>query len=191
MEDFGILRIMMEIKRALLIVIIMCFVSSCGYKSISGKVIDAETDQPVEGAVVLVEWTKTKGLGLTHTEVYKVDEKLTDKEGKVTIDDVSDIFVDPPGVTVYKKGYVAWNNEHIFPSLKKRTDFKWKNGYVFKLERFKPEYSYVEHDSFVSSAIHGGSGSERKKLFKKIYRESEGTKVRAELNKRLENGGQK
>ncbi|TAL24111.1 MAG: carboxypeptidase regulatory-like domain-containing protein, partial [Nitrospirae bacterium] len=139
------------------------FLAACGYKPITGTVVDAETGKPIEGAVVLVEWTKAEGVpGLTSTKSFKVIEKLTDKDGKVTIEGISDISVDPPDLTVYKKGYVAWNNESIFPEYKKRTDFKWKNGYVFKLERFKPEYSYVEHTSFIHSAINLGLGEGKK-----------------------------
>jgi hypothetical protein len=48
----------------------------------TGTVQDAETGAPIEGAVVFVEWTKTKGLpGLTSTKVYKIVEVETDKDG--------------------------------------------------------------------------------------------------------------
>ena len=56
------------------------------YAEMTGTVVDAETGAPIEGAVVLVEWTVTKGVpGMTVTETYKVIEKITDKEGKVKI----------------------------------------------------------------------------------------------------------
>ena len=170
---------------------IMLFLISGCYGKITGTVVDAETGKPIEGAVVLAEWTMTKGIGDHHTEVYKVIEKLTDSEGKVTIEGVSNIFVDSPGLTVYKKGYVAWNNEHTFPEYKKRTDFKWKNGYVFKLERFKPEYSYDEHESFVSSSTHDYMGTERKTLFIKTYREGELNEILKERNENMKRSEQK
>ncbi len=59
--------------------------------------------------------------------------------------------VNPPYITVYKKGYVAWSNEYIFPGWEERKDFKWGNGYVFRLEKFKPEYAYNDHTYFVHS----------------------------------------
>ncbi|MGB5218300.1 MAG: carboxypeptidase-like regulatory domain-containing protein, partial [Smithella sp.] len=130
-------------------------------------VVDAENGQPIEGAVILVEWTKVKGLpGMTHTESYKVVEVVTDKEGKAVIEGVAAYFVSMPRVTVYKKGYVAWNNEYVFPDWKKRTDFKWKNNYVFKLEKFKPEYSYIKHTRFISSVILVGAFEKKVLMYK-------------------------
>jgi hypothetical protein len=137
---------------------------------ITGIVVDAETGQPIEGAVILVEWTKAKGVpGMSYTESYKVVEVVTDKEGKASIAGVSSPLVDAPDVTVYKKGYVAWNNHFIFPDWKKRTDFKWENNNVFKLEKFKSEYSYDKHTSFIREAIRSHATSEKKQLIKKAY----------------------
>lgn len=153
MEDHGVLR-SMRIKHAVLAVALLFLTSGC-YATITGTVVDADTGEPVEVAVVLVEWTKTKGLGLTYTESYKVIEAVTDKEGKVTVSGVFNPLVNPPDITVYKKGYVAWNNKFIFPEYVKREDFKWQNDYVFQLERFKPEYSHDAHTRFIHSITHG------------------------------------
>jgi hypothetical protein len=134
------------------------------YSEMTGTVVDAETGAPVEGAVVLVEWTVTKGVpGMTVTESYKVIEAVTDKEGRVNISGVFNPSVNPPHVTVYKAGYVAWNDDFIFPDYKKRTDFKWRNDYMFKLEKFRPEYKYDSHIFFIHSAVRTGA-IERKKL---------------------------
>ena len=145
----------------ILIVISLSFISAGCYPGITGKVIDAETGQPIEGAVVLVEWTRTKGIGLRHTESYKVVEVVSDKNGNITIGGVLNPLVNPPRITVYKKGYVAWNNEYIFPDYKKRRDFAWTNNYTFNLAKFKPEYSYNDHVSFISSAISSGFGGKK------------------------------
>ncbi len=129
-----------------------------------GTVVDAESGQPIEGAVVLVEWTVTKGMpGMNVTETYKVIEEATDWEGKVTILGELNPFINPPEVTVYKKGYVAWNSQFIFPNYEKRSDFKWQNGYAFKMEKFRPEYTYSEHWSFISGAVESAP-LEKKKL---------------------------
>ena len=117
------------IRTAFLIAITILLNSGC-YANMSGTVIDAETGKPIEGAVVLVEWTKAEGVpGLTSTKSYKVVEAVTDKDGKFTVENVKKILIDPPDVTVYKKGYVAWNNEYIFPDYRKREDFKWEEWF--------------------------------------------------------------
>jgi hypothetical protein len=154
----------MRLKYLILIICLLFIITGCD-REITGIVVDAETGQPIEGAIVLVEWTKAKGLpGLSYTESYKVVEAVTDKEGKASIDGVFSPFISAPRVTVYKKGYVAWNNTFIFPDWKKRTDFKWENDYVFKLEKFKPEYSYVKHTGFIGFAILDNIAFEKKKL---------------------------
>lgn len=155
----------MQIKHLLILVIsILLFATGCEAE-ISGTVVDAETGQPIEGTVVLVEWTKTKGLpGMTHTEPYKVIEVISDKEGKVTISGVFNPMVNSPRVTLYKKGYVAWNNEYIFPKWEKRKDFKWTEGVIIKLEPFKKEYSRADHVYFLHTVTHWG------KLMNEAYR---------------------
>lgn len=167
MEDHGVL-ISMRIRYTILAITLLFLTSGC-YATISGTVVDAETGEPIEGAVVLVEWTKTKGLGLTYTESYKVIEAITDKEGKVTISGTLSPLVDPPSVTVYKRGYVAWNDKFIFPGYKKREDFTWGNGYIFKMERFKEGYSYSEHVSFIRTAISSTLAYEKKKKIREAF----------------------
>jgi hypothetical protein len=159
----------MKLKQIFLAILLSLFIVTGCEGEITGIVVDAETGQPIEGAVILVEWTKQHGLGLTYTESYKVVEVVTNKEGKASISGVLSPFVDAPDVTVYKKGYVAWNNHFIFPDYKKRTDFKWENNYVFKLEKFKPEYSYAKHISFIREAHNFGMASEKKQLLNKAY----------------------
>ncbi len=148
----------MKIRLYALLIFILFGTIGC-YATITGTVEDSETGEPIECAIVLVEWTKTHGFGLTYTESYKVIEAATDKEGKVTISGVSNPTVNPPCVTVYKKGYVAWNNKYIFPTWEKRKDFEYKNGITIQLQHFKESYSHYDHVSFISSgAVSGSSG---------------------------------
>ena len=51
-----------------LAILLVFMVTNCSAE-ITGTVVDAETGKPIEGAVVLVEWTMTKGVpGMSHTE---------------------------------------------------------------------------------------------------------------------------
>lgn len=128
--------------------------SGC-YSGISGRVIDSDTQLPIEGAIVLAQWTKTKGIpGLTYREVHKTVETETDKNGTFSLSGVYSPFVDAPNLVICKQGYVTWRNDFIFPGYKKRTDYGvWKNSYIYKLDKFKDEYSIEEHSMFMNHGI--------------------------------------
>lgn len=155
-------------NKRLLITLMLVLLTGC-YKPISGTVVDADTNAPIEGAVVMVEWTRTHGIGNYSTESYKVAETLSDKDGKFTLPGCYRPFVTEPDVTVYKKGYVAWSSRSIFPDRRKRTDFKWGDS-VFKLEVFRKEYSYNDHTDFIRASINAGLNDESKKNIYAAFR---------------------
>ncbi len=143
----------MRAMRAILSLLLILTISGC-YPEITGTVLDAETGAPIEGAIVFVQWTKTKGLpGLTYHEIYKILEVETDKDGKFTISGTLSPFVDSPEVVIYKRGYIAWRNDFIFPGWKKRTDFKYQNDILIKLEKFKEGSSHKEHLDFIDYGV--------------------------------------
>ncbi len=81
----------------------------------SGKVVDAETKEPIEGAVVLVVWNKaiygSPGGPLTYFEEAK--ETLTDKNGDFFIEKYNGVIINPLArirdldvrILIYKPGY--------------------------------------------------------------------------------------
>lgn len=155
----------------IVLMILLCMTPACMVtsKTITGTVIDAETGKAIEGAVVLVEWTKAEGVpGMASTKSYKVVEVVTDKDGKFIVEDVKKILIDSPDVTVYKKGYVAWSSRIIFPDWRNRTDFKWGKTDTFKLEHFRPEYSYDKHTSFIHSVTNSSIAT--KQIIAAAYR---------------------
>ena len=77
-----------------------------------GKVIDKETEQPIEGAaVVAIWWKETAMIGHPIQSVHDAQETLTDKDGNFTIPGASTISVNPfsriwePKFTIFKPGY--------------------------------------------------------------------------------------
>jgi len=143
----------MRIICSLLLLTSILTTSGC-YAEMKGIVLDAETGVPIEGAVVFVEWTRTKGLpGLTSTKVHKILEVETGKDGKFAISGTLSPFANPPLAVIYKRGYVAWRNDFIFPGYKKRTDFKYQKDMVIKLEKFQEGFSRKEHISFIGHGI--------------------------------------
>ena len=142
-------------QRIIITLGLLSLVSGC-YTGITGRVIDAGTQQPIEGAVVLAQWTKTHGFGEYYHTVYKIEETETDKDGDFSIAGAYSLFVDEPMLVIYKRGYVAWRNDLLFPDFSKRTDYGiWKNDYEYKLVRFKEEYSRDQHHMFMEHGIIG------------------------------------
>lgn len=119
---------------------------------ISGQVVDAETGEPIENAAFYINWWKVTGIpGLTSSHDVETDEGYTDAEGYFKIPKYSTYFKECR-MAVYKKGYVCWRSDKIFPTWEDRKDFKLKNKMIIKLEKFKEEYSKKDHARFTNSA---------------------------------------
>lgn len=90
-----------------------------------GKVIDAETKKPIEGAVVLAVWdrnyrTPTGG----NSYFYEAKEVLTDKEGKFEIPAYTPInllplisYIEGPVFTIFKPGYGSFPWYRVSPPM--------------------------------------------------------------------------
>jgi hypothetical protein len=139
-------------------IILLTFLLQCSgcYPRISGKVVDGVNANPLEGAVVLAQWTKTHGFpGLTSHSVYKIEETETDKEGVFSIAGVYNPFVDPPRMVIYKKGYVPWRNDMNFmnPTWKHYEKNIWQDDMTYRLDHWKDEYSKMMLDDFIDIGI--------------------------------------
>lgn len=166
----------MNFKNIFLLLSVLLVTTGC-YGPIKGKVVDAETGEPIEGAVAMAEWTRAKGLGNTYTVSVKVSEAVSDRDGNFELDGCYSPFVNEPALTIYKNGYVAWNNVLIFPDLNVREVFEWKSGLVFKMEKFEDSYSYVDHQSFVKRAIKISLGVKNKEQLIEEYEKYELEKI--------------
>lgn len=135
-------------------------ITGCGRMIIDGRVVDAQDKKPVEGAAVWIYWSKPSfgPPGLGGSVIVEIAEDLTDVQGMFQMPKYSTLTKNYR-MAVYKKGYVCWSNEDIFPTFGKRTGFKLKNGLVIKLERFKEEYSKIRHASFTISSSTGCSST--------------------------------
>lgn len=109
-----------------------------------GKVIDAETKQPVEGVVVHGSWYKVQ-LGGAH-EYYDSYEVLTDKRVKFKIPGKGLLVlseIEGMNLVIFKAGYKQWTL-NLWSGLK---EGKWQNEEVvwngnkgtFKLQRMTLE----------------------------------------------------
>jgi len=100
------------------VIVLLSFgISSAYAKTFRGRVIDADTKEPIEGAVVVAEWmTEIETPTATHTDLKDVKECLTDKNGKWSITgrrgrDNGQLFIPytkEPQFIVFKPGYCPW-----------------------------------------------------------------------------------
>jgi hypothetical protein len=134
------------------------------YPGISGRVVDGMTGKPLEGALVVAQWTKEHGFGLTYHDLYKIVETETDKEGIFSIEGPGSPFVEPPEMIIYKEGYIPWRNDAIFPSLDNVKGNEWKSNMTYKLDIFTNKYTYGQLYSFLDYGIIGRGGKETPRI---------------------------
>ncbi len=109
-------------RRTLLIIILASLVmsvTSCyGFAVIrkdgpyEGRIIDADTGEPIEGVVVLGVWYKQHpGPGGAVSEYYDAMETVTDKNGEFKIDGLGLLVISnviPMDVLIFKAGYMHY-----------------------------------------------------------------------------------
>ena len=145
--------------------------TGCGMRyMVKGQVIDMETREPVEGAVVSILWEKVvsgclplPGLPANYRTIEQFD-CYTGSDGDFKI---PKRLLRSYHLAVYKKGYVCWENEDVFPTYEKRKEFCVQSGMKVELEPFKNNYSKKQHAAFVSSVI---SRNIDKSLNSKLYK---------------------
>jgi hypothetical protein len=120
------------VKITMLIVLATMFIASTSeagwliyHKSeFKGKVIDAETKQPLQGAVVVVVYNKTTmGLGAgTISSIIHVREALTDKDGVFLIPSYTTIiqpfsWSSSASFIIFKPGCGTFPRKHAYPPV--------------------------------------------------------------------------
>jgi hypothetical protein len=95
-----------------------------GFKTWRGKVIDADTLKPIDGAVVWIKWSRDiPGIGSSTSRLARVEEVLTDANGEWkiwgpdkpgfirTIITLGFFWSEFSGMGVYKPGYYPMNSK--------------------------------------------------------------------------------
>ncbi len=152
----------MKSFRTVMLVFVLVIISGCShYSDLSGRVVDGVTGKPIEGALVVAQWTNTRGIpGMQYHNLHKIVETLTDKEGAFSLSGTSGMIINPPEMLIYKEGYIPWRNDMVFPSCNIVKDHEWNNNVTYKLDVFGDKYSFGQLHSFLDSAIIGRGGSE-------------------------------
>jgi hypothetical protein len=118
---------------------------------LNGRVVDAETQYPVEGAAVAIRWYENiDSNGAASTRTIDVNQGLSDEDGKFKFPDHRDKdYV----MGVYKEGYICWSNRSRFSggaqsAAVPKTDTRVLKDMVIRLERLKRGHSEDQHASF-------------------------------------------
>ena len=143
-------------------------------------VLDDETGKPIEGAVAIAIWRKHSIKEAAWFEGGKmvpvrIEEVISDKEGKIYIDDFWDWHLNAssyPRLTIYKPGYVCWDQKLIYISefkSERRQDFDKKTRIV-RMKQWPEEFSFNGHWRFMSHCTGYGDIHEApNKLFLKSF----------------------
>jgi len=129
--------------------------SAWGSKEPTAIIVDAETGEPIEGAIALAQWVKRQFNfegGLPYAA--KARETVSDKEGKVYIKGywTRNPFACERHLTVYKPGYALWNSkkEAVYPREYQPKDFSSSKNVVrlVKFERMAEKWKKAGHAEF-------------------------------------------
>ncbi len=124
----------------LFVITILLLTYGCNfYGGIKGTVLDNATGKPIEGAVVVAQWTKERGIpGLQYHNLHKITETLTDKKGKFSLSGTVGIMLEPPAMIIYNDGYIPWRNDMVYPGGRDiySKNHEWTNHRTYRLDAF-------------------------------------------------------
>lgn len=139
-------------------------------------VVDAETGEPIEGAVAIAIWRKHSIKERAWWEggtmvVVKIEEAVSDKDGNIYIDGFWGWYIAKnryPRLTIYKPGYVCWDQINLYEGGL-RTDFD-QDHRIARMEKWPEGFSFVQHESFVYYCTSGEYSEAPNQLFNDTFR---------------------
>jgi hypothetical protein len=134
LRGVGMKELLKRISAGVVMIVFIAMGSCVQAKTFKGRVIDADTKEPIAGAVVVAVWkTETTTPTATHSNLKEVKECLTDKDGEWSImgpkgraDEPipgSSLFIPytkEPEFIVFKPGYCSWPNGFSIDACRNR-----------------------------------------------------------------------
>jgi hypothetical protein len=118
-----------------------------------GKVVDAETGEPIAGAIVIANWQLVAGSfdGPRQRGQLEVKETVTDRDGRFRMSGfirlnprLHELRDDDPQVLIFKPGYQykRITSDYIMAGTLTPGPFRWAavNGETVSLKRLEPSY---------------------------------------------------
>jgi hypothetical protein len=131
-------------------------------KEIHGQIVDAETGQPMEGAIIVAQWVLSNiGSGGYGARIH-IHETVTDKDGNYIIPawgptphpPLTDLIFRDPQILIFKSGYEPDGVENRLPQTDAVRVSEW-DGKVVKLTRTtrSPEDYAARLNSFYDGLV--------------------------------------
>lgn len=131
-------------------------------KEIHGQIVDAETDQPIEGAVIVAQWILFQmGIGHGgHKGRIHIHETVTDQNGHYTIpawgpklhSPFTELDREDPQILIFKSGYEP---RSLYNSVD-RSDSVRVSEWDGKVVKLKKPIADIEKQAFFLSSFYGG-----------------------------------
>jgi hypothetical protein len=130
------------------LVLMISFVACSPKLMINGRVLDADTHQPIKGAALAIRWiADTPGQERGNTATFAAYQALSDDKGVFQLPEYPEKkYI----LGVYKHGYICWSSQDIFlidpdapvtNAYRKRKNYYLGNGMEIELKPFKPQGS--------------------------------------------------
>lgn len=122
-----------------------------------GKVVDADSERPIAGALVAASWAFERGIGVSGPLAAEELVTQTGPDGRYSIPRLGRL---PTGlstrvrrftVIIYRHGYVGWRSDRRFPGRQVRRDFS-QQGNLVRLERWQAGYTHAQHLLFLGGS---------------------------------------
>jgi hypothetical protein len=148
--------------------------TGCATMKPTATVIDDETGKPIEGAVALCIWRESvEGYAWFEGGMErpsKIIEILSDKDGNIYIPDYWDWHLfeeDYPRLTIYKFGYVCWDQYTVYINENRtelRKDFNRRHRTV-RMKKWPEGFSFIRHRSFINTCTRDDYQKTMEKIF--------------------------
>jgi len=135
--------------------VVISLIACSPKRVVRGRIVDAETRQPIEGAAVAIKWLEDGSeQAPSRISTYHANQALSDKAGVFRIPQYPEKHYN---LGVYKKGYICWSNRDIFAesnnadnteTYKTRYGYQLTDGVEIKLTPFKRGMSRDRHAGF-------------------------------------------
>ena len=176
----------------IIFVTVICFFSInpiAHAKTFSGRVIDADTQEPIEGAVVVVYWHEARrtSIGDLSTRLKDVKETLTDKNGEWSVagsaggeNTISSYlslitgmyYTREPEFIIFKPGYCCWPEGFAIDACSEKLNpegnGKIREGNIIELLKLRREKDRVRN---IPGIAGGENALEKQKEFIRLINE--------------------